>query len=284
MVKLIIPFKNQYRASQKWLNPNGAKKLAFQNSKKPLVSVITIVRNSRETIEKTILSVANQSYKNFEYIVVDGDSTDGTTDILKKHNKLISKWVSEKDSGSIDASNKGVSLAKGEIIFILCADDFIKKNTLESIVKGFNLNKNCSFVYGDMAMVSKKKISSYSGNYSFKKNIIVGNPTFNYPSIAWKKDVFEKIGLYTPSFPWNNDYEFLVRLYFNKLEGVYVPNYSVYRKPGGQGEGHIFKSFIDILTINYIYKLPIFKSFINLFPDLCKMILKQTFSRFKKYF
>ncbi len=284
MVKLIIPFKNQYRPSQKWLNPNGAKKLAFLNSKKPLVSVITIVRNSRETIEKTILSVANQSYKNFEYIVVDGNSTDGTTDILKKHNKLISKWVSEKDSGSIDASNKGVSLAKGEIIFILCADDFIKKNTLESIVKGFNLNKNCSFVYGDMAMVTKKKIISYSGNYSFKKNIIVGNPTFNYPSIAWKKDVFEKIGLYTPSFPWNNDYEFLVRLYFNKLEGVYVPNYSVYRKPGGQGEVHIFKSYIDILTINYIYKLPIFKSFINLFPDLCKMILKQTFSRFKKYF
>ena len=282
MKKLIIPLVHKYKISKAWMQPNGSKANSQSNSQKPLVSVITIVRNAEETIEKTLLSVGNQSYKNFEYIVVDGLSTDGTTVLLNKHNKLISKWVSEKDDGTVDAVNKGICIAKGEIIFLLCADDWIKKDTLAAIIDGFNKNKNCSFVYGDMTMVAGNNSLLYVGDYDYKKNIKKGNPSFNYPSVAYRKDLYDKVGLFSQSFPWNNDYEFHVRVYANNLNGRYIPKFNVYRLPGGQGETNMMESFTDILTINYIYKLPLFKTLIRSFIGLCTMYLKQTLSRGKK--
>jgi len=273
--KLIIPFINQFSISKNWLHPNGAKKLNLYNSSAPLVSVITIVRNEEETIEKTLLSVANQSYKNFEFIVIDGLSTDGTTALLNKHNKLISKWVSEKDENSTQAANKGICLAKGEIIFVLSADDWIKKDTLAAIVDGFNKNKNYSFVYGDMTMVFGSNLSLICGDYDYKENKKKGNPSFNYPSVAYKKNIFDKVGLFSSTFPWNSDYEFLVRLYANNLNGKYIPKFNVYRLPGGQGESNMMESLIHILNINYIYKLPLFKPLVKNLKSLCAMYLLQ---------
>src|ERR1700739_1974354 len=90
----------------------------------PLVSVITVVYNGAKFIEQAIQSVLNQSYKNIEYIVIDGGSNDGTVDIIKKYDKQINYWQSERDGGIYFAMNKGVSLATGELIGILNTDDF----------------------------------------------------------------------------------------------------------------------------------------------------------------
>jgi glycosyltransferase involved in cell wall biosynthesis len=96
------------------LRANGITKRSQENM--PLIAVITVVRNGEKTLEQTILSAINQTYTNVEYIVVDGASTDGTLDIIRKYDDRIGYWVSEPDEGIYDAMNKGIDLATGEWI------------------------------------------------------------------------------------------------------------------------------------------------------------------------
>ena len=101
--------------------------------KHPLISIITVVYNGEKTIEQTITSVSEQTYKNIEYIIVDGKSTDGTMQIVSKYKGKIAKIICEKDKGIYDAMNKGISLAKGDIIGLLNADDFYEPDAIENI-------------------------------------------------------------------------------------------------------------------------------------------------------
>jgi len=101
---------------------------------KPLISVVTVVRNSAELIEKTILSVLGQTFAGVEYVVVDGASTDGTTEIIKRYAPRMSAWRSEKDTGIYNAMNKGVGMARGEWVFFLNAGDvFVSDNLLAEV-------------------------------------------------------------------------------------------------------------------------------------------------------
>lgn len=89
------------------------------------ISIITVSYNAAKTIEQTIQSVVNQTYDNIEYIIIDGGSTDGTVDIIKKYEDKIAYWVSEPDKGIYDAMNKGILKASGEYIYFLGADDWL---------------------------------------------------------------------------------------------------------------------------------------------------------------
>ncbi len=104
------------------VNFYGSKKKCYLKKDKknlPLVSVITVVLNNKKFLQQSINSVLNQSYKNYEHIIIDGKSTDGTLNILKKNNSKIDYWVSEKDRGIYDAMNKGIKLSRGSIIVML---------------------------------------------------------------------------------------------------------------------------------------------------------------------
>ncbi len=103
---------------------------------KPLISIITVVYNGEKFLEKTIQSVINQTYKNIEYIIIDGGSTDGTVDIIKKYEKYISHWVSERDEGIYDAMNKGMEVASGDFAtFMNGGDSFYEDGVIESVVE-----------------------------------------------------------------------------------------------------------------------------------------------------
>ena len=123
------------------------------------ISVITVVKNSAGTIEKTIQSVLSQKYENLEYLIIDGKSTDGTLDIINKYRENISFIESQKDNGIWDAMNKGISLAKGDIIGFLNADDVYNENTLKIVDNYFNGNK-IDFLFGS---VKKYKVMHYWG-------------------------------------------------------------------------------------------------------------------------
>jgi glycosyltransferase involved in cell wall biosynthesis len=119
------------------------------------ISIITVCFNAEKTIEQTIKSVLSQTYANIEYIIVDGKSTDSTLKIVNKYKKQISKIVSEKDKGLYDAMNKGVKLAKGEIIYFLNADDvLIDKNVVSKVMKEFGNN---DLVFGDVEFYYPKE-------------------------------------------------------------------------------------------------------------------------------
>jgi len=116
-------------------------------SEEYLISIITVVKNAETTIEKCIKSVLNQNYKNIQYIIIDGNSTDNTKKIIDKYSNKISLIVSEDDNGIWDAMNKGIKLAKGEILGFINADDFYYENSLKIVNKYFE-NQNIDFLFG----------------------------------------------------------------------------------------------------------------------------------------
>lgn len=127
----------------------------------PLVTIITVCYNAAETLEKTISSVINQTYSNIEYIIIDGGSTDGTIEIIKKHKEKIHYWISEPDNGVYDAMNKGIEFASGEWInYMNSGDSFCEETTIENI---FCQNDfNVDIIYGNTILL-------YSlGNYIHK--------------------------------------------------------------------------------------------------------------------
>ena len=127
------------------------------------VSIITVVYNGANFIEQTIKSVISQDYNNLEYIIIDGGSTDGTQDIIKKYDDKIAFWVSEKDSGIYNAMNKGWRKASGDFIGILNADDYYLEGTITQVVNAFT-NSGADIVYGGMT-----KLRNIAGNRAENK-------------------------------------------------------------------------------------------------------------------
>jgi glycosyltransferase involved in cell wall biosynthesis len=122
----------------------------------PLITVVTVVRNGEKTLEQTMLSVINQTYPNVEYIVVDGASTDGTLDIIKKHEDRIDYWLSEPDKGIYDAMNKGIDLATGEWInFMNSGDGFYVNNILQDVFLE-HIDDTIGVIYGNTCKIYPK--------------------------------------------------------------------------------------------------------------------------------
>ncbi len=180
------------------------------------VSVITAVYNNRDTVEKALLSVKNQTYSDIEHIVIDGQSSDGSLDIVKSFDS-VSKIVSEKDSGIYDALNKGIKLASGDIIGFLHADDFFAdKNVVEKIVEKF-YSEAPDGIYGDLVYVSKdtRKIIRYWKSQYFLPGYLKKGWMPPHPTLFLRKEVYDKIGLFDLSFSISADYEFVLRLFKN---------------------------------------------------------------------
>lgn len=120
---------------------------------KPKVSIVTIVYNGLMEIEETILSVINQTYKNIEYVIIDGNSKDGTQNIIKNHQNKIDYWVSEPDNGVYDAMNKGIALATGDwICFINSGDSFYSNQSLNCVFEKL-ISPKTAVIYGDVNVI-----------------------------------------------------------------------------------------------------------------------------------
>lgn len=164
-------------------------------SKKNLkFSIITPSYNQAKYIEKTIKSVLQQNYKNFEHIIMDAESNDSTVEILKKYPHL--KWISEKDEGQANAINKGFAKADGDIFAWINSDDFYDKNAFAIVAEHFNNNPDSKFVYGDITYVDKKgsvvKINS-GKNLSYEK-LLINPDIIRQPSCFWRRELFEECG------------------------------------------------------------------------------------------
>ena len=165
------------------------------------ISIITVCYNSEKTIEKTILSVASQTYPEIEYIIVDGNSSDGTVSLIKKHKTQIFKWISEPDKGLYDAMNKGVALATGDLIGILNSDDvFNSESVIEEIVD-FHKKNVIEASVGNIIQHKKngKIIRLYSSKYWNPDKLKIGFMP-PHPSIFFSKCLFENFGNYDLGF------------------------------------------------------------------------------------
>ncbi|MCH5327496.1 MAG: glycosyltransferase [Coprobacter sp.] len=123
----------------------------------PLFSIITVARNAREALETTLKSVHEQTYTNFEYIIVDGDSQDGTKEFLHRNRTWINQWISEPDNGIYDAMNKGLHLATGEyVLFLNAGDTLYSDETLEQIYRSIGYSRP-DIIYGETALVDSNR-------------------------------------------------------------------------------------------------------------------------------
>jgi len=180
----------------------------------PLVTIITVVYNGAEFLEKTILSVLNQTYSNIEYIIIDGKSNDGTLDIIKKYKNRTNKWISEPDKGIYDAMNKGIDLATGEWInFMNAGDVFFNDSIVESV---FNINNHTQYdlIYGDCEYIYNSSFSIHKKTKSLDD--LWKFMPFCHQSLFMKTDILKKY-----HFNLNNisaDHELLYKCYKNKLK------------------------------------------------------------------
>ena len=202
------------------------------------ISIITITYNSAVTLEQTILSVINQTYKDIEYIIVDGKSTDKSLQIAEKYKNKISKIHSEKDEGLYDALNKGIDLASGDVIGILHSDDFyIHNKVIEKYVDTFAKNM-CDAVYSDLFYVDKNNTNKIirkwkSGEY--KENAFLNGWMPPHPTFFVKKEMYERFGKFTSDFKTAADYEFMLRLiHKHKIKIAYLPEFTVKMRTGGK--------------------------------------------------
>lgn len=205
------------------------------------ISIITIAYNSEETIEDTIVSVINQSYKNIEYIIIDGGSTDGTLSIIEKYKDKITIVVSEPDKGIYDAMNKGVENATGELVGILNSDDFYANNdVISNIAK--NIGENDS-IYADLVYVDREnpeKIIRYwkSGNY--KPNAFIKGWMPPHPTFFLKKSIYNKFGNYNLTLKSAADYELMLRMiHKEKISITYFPEVITKMRVGGQSNASL---------------------------------------------
>jgi glycosyltransferase involved in cell wall biosynthesis len=208
------------------------------------ISLITVVYNRAATIERTILSVLEQSYPHIEYIVVDGASTDGTLNIIHQYKDRIAALISEKDNGVYDAINKGIRCATGDIIGVLHADDsFAHDDVIKNIAAAFANHQDIDCLFGDIAFVDKNNPEKILRYYSssifhpdrFNMGIIPAHPSF----YCYKK-FFDQHGLYRTDLEIAADFDLLLRfLKIHQLRYIYLPQCMVNMHLGGKSTSGI---------------------------------------------
>lgn len=203
------------------------------------ISIVTATYNSSKTVRDTIQSVLSQSYKDYEYIIIDGLSKDNTLDIVHEYEPLFEgrmKIFSEKDKGIYDAMNKGFQKATGDVLMLINSDDlFARHDAVEMVVKEFENNPTTDGVYADLYYVSQNNINNIvrvwktGGQKPMRRGWLPAHPTFYV-----KKDCYEKYGYFNLNYPLAADFELMLRFVEgHKIKLSYLPEHLVKMRLGG---------------------------------------------------
>jgi len=207
------------------------------------ISVITVCYNSADTIRDTIESVVAQDYKDVEYIIVDGGSSDQTLSILRDYEAQITKLVSEPDLGIYDAMNKGLKLATGDIIGFINADDFYSsKQSLSLIAQAFQAEK-IEACYGDLIYIDRhhpSRVVRYWRSSDFKAGLFAKAWCPPHPTFYARRSIFERFGHFDLNYKIAADMELMLRfMEVNKIRTRYIPAVLVKMRTGGASDGNL---------------------------------------------
>jgi glycosyltransferase len=201
------------------------------------LTLITVTFNACASLEETILSVQQQHYNNLEYLIVDGGSTDGTLEMVKKYAEVVTSFVSEPDKGIYDAMNKGLKRATGDVVGFLHADDrFAHPRVLNDIMAAFE-TKPSDALYGDLQYVTSfepLKVLRHWKSGAFNCQLIKKGWMPPHPTVYFKRSLLKQIGYFDTSYKIAADYDWLLRLL--QVEDVsvdYLPEVLVYMSTGG---------------------------------------------------
>jgi len=204
---------------------------------KPLVSIVTPSYNQQTYLEDTILSVISQDYPALEYYIVDGGSTDGSVEIIKKYADKLTGWVSEPDQGQTDAINKGFARSQGEIMAWLNSDDIYHPGAVRSAVDFFLKNPNVGMVYGDTDLIdgNGSKVGKFNAKQTNFQILMRGGVYIPQPAAFWRRDLWNQSGPLDPDFYFAMDYDLWVR--FSKFSSLqYIPKVWASFRIHGEGK------------------------------------------------
>jgi len=219
------------------------------------ISLITVCYNSEKTIEDTLKSVLEQSYQNFEYLIIDGKSSDKTVEIIQNYEKKFKgklKWISEPDKGLYDAMNKGIKMSTGAVVGLLNADDIFANNmVLATIVDRFEKD-NCDATYSDLIFMDAETMSVPKRFFKSNKGIYQLGWHPPHPTLYVKKDIYDKYGLYNIKYKVAADYDFMLRIMKNNIGLSYIREVLIYMRSGGKSTNGLkgyYKSFKESLLV-----------------------------------
>ena len=244
------------------------------------ISIITVCYNSVNTIGDTIVSLASQKYSEWEHIIVDGASRDGTLDIIKNAS-YITKFISEPDNGIYDAMNKGLTLAKGDIIGFLNSDDFYADDTILTQVAEVFKDTSIQACYADLVYVDQhdaNKTVRYWKSRDYVTGLFKSGWMPAHPTFFVRKSVYERFGMFNLNYRIAADFDLLFRLIEqNNIKTKYLPKVLVKMRLGGTTN----KSYENI----WIQNKEIVNILHNYYPDfsLSKFILSKFFDRAKQF-
>lgn len=208
----------------------------------PLVSVITAVYNGASTLEQCMLSVLRQSYPRIEYIIIDGGSTDGTLEILRKYEHALGRWVSEPDEGIYDALNKGLALARGELIGMIHSDDFYLPLAVESAVNSY-LAHGEGVHHGDLVVINEERAKRWIKRPMEHPDAqYLRDMPVNHPSMFVCASLYKRFGGFSMQYRLSSDYEFVCRLLSSHVRFHFINrSIAAFREGGSSGGYRTFK-------------------------------------------
>lgn len=242
--------------------------------KEPLVSVLISVLNDVEHIEETILSVLSQQYSNKELVIIDGGSTDGTVDLIKKYEKELSFFISEPDNGIYNGFNKGIKHCNGDWVKILNSGDFFSdEHSIDQMVAIANKHEDIGLIYSPILMLSKEGKHLQRDTQQFFKCSFKIFPSFFHPSWFVHRSVYQKLGEYNESYGIASDYEYYLKILEANIKSVFCEDLTfVSFRAGGASSGFI--GIKEVFWINKKYKGVIAASYVFLVHMLFKVASK----------
>lgn len=215
---------------------------------KPLLSVITVVFNNERDIERTMLSVLNQTYPGIEYLIIDGKSTDGTLEIIRKHQNKIAVFISEKDEGIYDAMNKGLAKANGNyVIFMNSGDEFYEKDTVKTV---FASAPDADIYYGETEMIGQNLKSLGQRRHNSPKNFTWKD--FKYGMSISHQAIFIRRNLvenYDLKYQLSADIDWILSAAKKATKIVNVHQYVAKYLVGGQSKKRHLQSLLERFAI-----------------------------------
>lgn len=249
-------------------------------NKGPKISVITVCYNSASTISDTIYSVASQIYENREHIIIDGVSTDGTLEIIQNYSGSV-ELKSEPDEGIYDAMNKGISMASGDIIGFLNADDIFATNeSLKRISEVFS-DPSIDACYGDLVYVSGSnldKVIRYWKSCKYMPGLCKSGWMPAHPTFYVREGILKESGGFNTDYNLQADYDLCLRLFeVDKINAVYIPEILIKMRMGGTTNN----SLKNIIKGN----IEAYSACKSLFPETTPMFIpKKMYSRISQFF
>jgi glycosyltransferase involved in cell wall biosynthesis len=215
-----------------------------------LVSIVTVVRDRADSLERTMASVLCQTYRPFEYVVIDGGSTDGTVEVIRRHADRLAYWVSEPDRGISDAFNKGVAATRGGFIGLLNADDWMEPDQVERAVAALE-RSGADFAFGDLVYhdPTGRPVHRIKGDPDYARLIGSRMPEINHPTLLARRDVYHGVGPFDPRYGAAMDYDWLLRAHIAGYRGVYEPRIVAHMTLAGVSDRAYLRALGEVRAI-----------------------------------